>query len=190
MKTPWKGLPDDVKHDILYGHDFKVNVSYRNRWGRLREYSTGFEGVIRTLMRRHDETDSQSMREYYKPYMREVPCQVCHGRRLKPEVLVCSLWTENSIFDVCNLPVARELAWINGLKLEGSAQLIAGEVLKEYEADFGFLNDVGLDYLTLSRAAATLSGGEARHATGRADRLRSGRRHVRARRAVHRPAPA
>ena len=70
MKTPWKGLPDDVKHDILYGHDFKVNVSYRNRWGRLREYSTGFEGVIRTLMRRHDETDSQSMREYYESYMR------------------------------------------------------------------------------------------------------------------------
>ncbi len=160
MKTPWKGLPDDVKHDILYGHDFKVNVSYRNRWGRLREYSTGFEGVIRTLMRRHDETDSQSMREYYESYMREVPCQVCHGRRLKPEVLAVTV-DGKSIFDVCDMPVVRELAWINGLKLEGSAQLIAGEVLKEIKARLGFLNDVGLDYLTLSRAAATLSGGEA-----------------------------
>ncbi len=155
-----KGLPDDVKHDILYGHDFKVNVSYRNRWGRLREYSTGFEGVIRTLMRRHDETDSQSMREYYESYMREVPCQVCHGRRLKPEVLAVTV-DGKSIFDVCDMPVVRELAWINGLKLEGSAQLIAGEVLKEIKARLGFLNDVGLDYLTLSRAAATLSGGEA-----------------------------
>ena len=113
MKTPWKGLPDDVKHDILYGHDFKVNVSYRNRWGRLREYSTGFEGVIRTLMRRHDETDSQSMREYYESYMREVPCQVCHGRRLKPEVLAVTV-DGKSIFDVCDMPVVRELAWING----------------------------------------------------------------------------
>ena len=160
MKTPWKDLPADVKHDILYGHDFKVNVSYRNRWGRLREYSTGFEGVVRTLMRRHDETDSQSMREYYESYMREVPCQVCQGRRLKPEVLAVTV-DGKSIFDVCDMPVVRELAWVNGLKLEGSAQMIAGEVLKEIKARLGFLNDVGLDYLTLSRAAATLSGGEA-----------------------------
>ena len=160
MKTPWKDLPAEVKHDILYGHDFKVNVSYRNRWGRLREYSTGFEGVVRTLMRRHDETDSQSMREYYESYMREVPCQVCQGRRLKPEVLAVTV-DGKSIFDVCDMPVVRELAWVNGLKLEGSAQMIAGEVLKEIKARLGFLNDVGLDYLTLSRAAATLSGGEA-----------------------------
>ena len=111
-------------------------------------------------MRRHDETDSQSMREYYESYMREVPCQVCHGRRLKPEVLAVTV-DGKSIFDVCDMPVVRELAWINGLKLEGSAQLIAGEVLKEIKARLGFLNDVGLDYLTLSRAAATLSGGEA-----------------------------
>ncbi len=100
------------------------------------------------------------MREYYESYMREVPCQVCHGRRLKPEVLAVTV-DGKSIFDVCDMPVVRELAWINGLKLEGSAQLIAGEVLKEIKARLGFLNDVGLDYLTLSRAAATLSGGEA-----------------------------
>ena len=186
---PWKGLPDDVKHDILYGHDFKVNVSYRNRWGRLREYSTGFEGVIRTLMRRHDETDSQSMREYYESYMREVPCQVCHGRRLKPEVLAVTV-DGKSIFDVCDMPVVRELAWINGLKLEGSAQLIAGEVLKEIKARLGFLNDVGLDYLTLARGRHPVRRRSAAHPTRHADRLRPGRRHVRARRAVHRPAPA
>lgn len=78
---------------------------------------------MRTLMRRHDETDSQSMREYYESYMREVPCQVCQGRRLKPEVLAVTV-DGKSIFDVCDMPVVRELAWVNGLKLEGSAQMI------------------------------------------------------------------
>ena len=160
MDTPWKDLPEDVRDAVLYGRDFKVNVSYRNRWGRLREYSTGFEGVIRTLMRRHEETDSQSMKEYYESYMREVPCQECRGRRLKPEVLAVTV-DGMSIFDVCDMPVARELEWVNGLRLEGAAAAIAGEVLKEIRARLGFLNDVGLDYLTLSRAAATLSGGEA-----------------------------
>lgn len=160
MNTPWKDLPEDVRGSILYGRDFKVKVSYRNRWGRLREYSTGFEGVVRTLMRKHEETDSEAMRQYYESYMREVPCQECQGRRLKPEVLSVTV-DGLSIFDVCDMPVARELEWVNGLKLEGAAAQIAGEVLKEIKARLGFLNDVGLDYLTLSRAAATLSGGEA-----------------------------
>ncbi len=160
MDTPWEELPEDVRHDILFGHDFKVNVSYRNRWGRLREYSTGFEGVVRTLMRRHEETDSESMKQYYESYMREVSCQACQGRRLKPEVLAVTV-DGKSIFDVCDMPVVRELEWVRGLNLTGSAALIAGEVLKEIKARLGFLNDVGLDYLTLSRAAATLSGGEA-----------------------------
>ena len=160
MDTPWKDLPEDVRKAIMYGRDFEVQVSYRNRWGRLREYSTGFEGVIRTLMRRHDETDSESMKEYYESYMREVPCQACHGRRLKPEVLAVTV-EGRSIADVCDMSVSHALEWINGLKLEGAAAKIAGEVLKEIRARLGFLNDVGLDYLTLSRAAATLSGGEA-----------------------------
>ena len=148
-----------MRHSILYGHDFKVNVSYRNRWGRLREYSTGFEGVVRTLMRRYHETDSDQMKQYYESYMREVPCQACNGRRLRPEVLAVTVDGE-SIADVCDMPVERGLAWINGLKLEGAAATIAGEVVKEIRARLGFLNDVGLNYLTLSRAAKTLSGGE------------------------------
>ncbi|OXN01286.1 excinuclease ABC subunit UvrA [Bifidobacterium vansinderenii] len=160
MDTPWKDLPKDIRQAIMYGHDFKVKVSYRNRWGRLREYSTGFEGVVRTLMRRHDETDSDAMKQYYESYMREVPCQECGGKRLKPEVLAVTV-DGKSIFDVCDMPVRKALAWVNGLKLTGSAAMIAGEVLKEIRARLGFLNDVGLDYLTLSRAAATLSGGEA-----------------------------
>ena len=160
LDTPWKDLPEEVRHAIMYGRDFKVKVSYRNRWGRMREYSTGFEGVVRTLMRRHDETDSDQMKQYYESYMREVPCQACQGRRLRPEVLAVTVGGK-SIADVCDMPVERGLAWVNGLDLQGSAARIAGEVLKEIRARLGFLNDVGLNFLTLSRAAKTLSGGEA-----------------------------
>ncbi|EIK83025.1 excinuclease ABC subunit A [Gardnerella vaginalis 1500E] len=160
MNTPWKNLPEDVQHAIMYGHDFSVKVSYKNRWGRQREYSTGFEGVVRTLMRKHDETDSDQMRQYYESYMREVPCQKCHGKRLRPEVLAVTV-ANTSISEICDMPVERSLAWVNELHLEGSKALIAGEVLKEIRARLGFLNDVGLNYLTLSRAAKTLSGGEA-----------------------------
>ena len=160
LDTPWQDLPEDVRHAIMYGHDFQVKVSYRNRWGRLREYSTGFEGVVRTLMRRHDETDSDQMKQYYESYMREVPCQACGGKRLRPEVLAVTVGGK-SIADVCDMPVERSLAWIRELHLEGSAAEIAGEVVKEIKARLAFLNDVGLGYLSLSRAAKTLSGGEA-----------------------------
>ena len=190
MKTPWKGLPDDVKHDILYGHDFKVNVSYRNRWGRLREYSTGFEGVIRTLMRRHDENRFAVHARILRVVHARSALPGLPRTRLKPEVLAVTV-DGKSIFDVCDMPVVRELAWINGLKLEGSAQLIAGEVLKEIKARLGFLNDVGLDYPDpLARGRHPVRRRSAAHPTRHADRLRPGRRHVRARRAVHRPAPA
>ncbi|MBT1162516.1 MULTISPECIES: excinuclease ABC subunit UvrA [Bifidobacterium] len=160
LDTPWQDLPEDVRHAIMYGRNFKVKVSYRNRWGRMREYSTGFEGVVRTLMRRHDETDSDQMKQYYESYMREVPCQTCKGRRLRPEVLAVTI-DGKSIADVCDMSAEASLAWVNGLELTGSAAQIAGEVLKEIRARLGFLNDVGLNYLTLSRAAKTLSGGEA-----------------------------
>ena len=160
LDTPWRKLSDEARTAIMYGHDFKVNVSYRNRWGRLREYATGFEGVVRSLKRRHDETDSDQARQYYESYMREVPCQACHGRRLRPEVLAVTV-KGASIADVCDMPVEGSLGWVDGLKLTGAAAQIAGEVLKEIKARLGFLNDVGLNYLTLARAAKTLSGGEA-----------------------------
>ena len=160
LDTPWKDLPKKARDAVLYGHDFRVDVSYRNRWGRLREYSTGFEGVVRTLQRRRKETESDSMREYYESYMRQVPCEACHGKRLKPEVLAVTV-KGKSIADVCDMPVSKELEWASGLRLAGSARQIAGEVLKEIVARLRFLHDVGLDYLTLSRSAATLSGGEA-----------------------------
>lgn len=160
MDTPWKDLPDTVREAVLYGHNFKVKVSYRNRWGRTREYSTGFEGVVRALMRRHDETDSAMMKQYYESYMREVPCAVCHGKRLKPEVLAVTVRGQ-SIIDLCDMPVSQCAMWMEHLRLEGAAARIAAEVLKEIRARLAFLNDVGLNYLTMSRAAATLSGGEA-----------------------------
>ena len=156
----------------------------------MREYSTGFEGVVRTLMRRHDETDSDQMKQYYESYMREVPCQACHGRRLRPEVLAVTVGDE-SIADVCDMSAERSLAWINGLELEGSAAQIAGEVVKEIRARLGFLNDVGLNYLTLSRAAKNPVGRRgAAHPTGHTDRLRPGGSHVCAGRTIHRPASA
>ncbi|ATU21267.1 excinuclease ABC subunit UvrA [Bifidobacterium choerinum] len=160
LDTPWKDLSEEVRQAIMYGKDFKVTVSYRNRWGRMREYSTGFEGVVRSLMRRHEETDSEQRRQYYESYMREVPCAACHGKRLKPEVLAVTV-AGLSIADVCDMPAERSLTWINELDLTGPAARIAGEVVKEIRARLGFLNDVGLNYLTLSRAAKTLSGGEA-----------------------------
>ncbi|WP_101397382.1 excinuclease ABC subunit UvrA [Bifidobacterium pseudolongum] len=160
LDTPWKDLPEEVRQAIMYGKDFKVTVSYRNRWGRMREYSTGFEGVVRSLMRRHEETDSEQRKQYYESYMREVPCAVCHGKRLKPEVLAVTV-EGKSIADVCDMSAERGLAWINELDLSGAKAQIAGEVVKEIRARLGFLNDVGLNYLTLSRAAKTLSGGEA-----------------------------
>ena len=160
LDTPWKDLPEEVRQAIMYGKDFKVTVSYRNRWGLMREYSTGFEGVVRSLMRRHEETDSEQRKQYYESYMREVPCAVCHGKRLKPEVLAVTV-EGKSIADVCDMSAERGLAWINELDLSGAKAQIAGEVVKEIRARLGFLNDVGLNYLTLSRAAKTLSGGEA-----------------------------
>jgi len=160
LGTPWKDLPEEVRDAVLHGHNFEVKVHYRNRWGREREYSTGFEGVIHSLMRRYHETDSDQMKQYYESYMREVPCQVCQGKRLKPEVLAVTVGGK-SIVDVCDMAVSDSLQWARDLHLEGRDAIVASEVLKEILARLEFLNDVGLNYLTLSRAAATLSGGEA-----------------------------
>ena len=141
-------------------------------------------------MRRHDETDSDQMKQYYESYMREVPCQACHGRRLRPEVLAVTVGDE-SIADVCDMSAERSLAWINGLELEGSAAQIAGEVVKEIRARLGFLNDVGLNYLDVVACGEDPVGRRgAAHPTGHPDRLRPGGRHVCAGRTIHRPASA
>src|SRR5690606_20303139 len=106
VDTPWRALPERAKNAILHGKDHKVHVRYRHRWGRERDYTTGFEGVISFLERRHAETESEWSREKYEGYMREVPCPACKGARLKPEVLAVTVGGM-SIADVCALPIAR-----------------------------------------------------------------------------------
>jgi excinuclease ABC subunit A len=160
MNAPWRSLPERARQAILYGEDFKVHVKYRNRWGRQRQYSTGYEGVIPQIERRHAETESDWSRERWQSFMREVPCPVCQGSRLKPEVLAVTVG-ELSIAEVCALGIGECRSFLNGLELTGKQRAIAAQVLKEIDARLGFLLDVGLNYLSLDRPAATLSGGEA-----------------------------
>ena len=160
VDTPWRALPERAKDAILRGKDFEIKVRYRNRWGRERIYSTGFEGALNYVMRKHDETESEWSKERYEGYMREVPCPVCNGTRLKPEVLAVRVG-DKSIAQLCDLSISECRDFLAGLELTGQAAQIAGSVLSEIAARLGFLVDVGLDYLSLSRGAATLSGGEA-----------------------------
>ncbi|MDR1189630.1 MAG: excinuclease ABC subunit UvrA, partial [Bifidobacteriaceae bacterium] len=160
MDAPWRALPERARQAILYGEDFRVHVKYRNRWGRTRQYSTGYEGVIPQIERRHAETESDWSRERWQGYMREVPCPVCEGSRLKPEVLAVTVG-DLSIAEVCALGIGECRAFLDRLDLDAKGRQIATQVLKEIDARLGFLLDVGLNYLSLDRPAATLSGGEA-----------------------------
>jgi excinuclease ABC subunit A len=160
MDVPWRALPERARNAVLYGQDHKVHVRYKNRWGRERQYSTGFEGVVTFLERRHHETESEWSKEKYEAYMRQVPCPVCDGTRLKPEVLAVKVGGL-SIADVCRLPLREAHGFLGALELGVRERAIAAEVLKEIAARLGFLLDVGLDYLSLERPAGTLSGGEA-----------------------------
>ena len=160
VDTPWRALPDRAKEAILRGKDYEVQVKYRNRWGRERIYSTGFEGALDYVMRKHDETESEWSKERYEGYMRQVPCPTCRGARLKPEVLAVRVG-DRSIAQLCELPVGEAREFLAGLHLTGQVERIAATVLTEIDARLGFLVDVGLDYLSLARGAATLSGGEA-----------------------------
>ena len=160
MDVPWRALPERARQSILYGRDHKVHVRYRNRWGRERQYSTGFEGVVTFIERRHAETESDWSKDRYEAFMREVPCPTCEGARLKPEVLAVRVGGR-SISEVCRLSLRDARDFLSGLQLGERERVIAAQVLKEIQARLGFLLDVGLDYLSLERAAATLSGGEA-----------------------------
>lgn len=160
MDVPWRALPERARDAILFGQNHKVQVRYRNRWGRERQYSTGFEGVVTFIERRHSETDSEWSKDKYEAFMREVPCPVCEGARLKPEVLAVRVG-DLSIAEVCRLPLREARDFLAGLELGERERAIATQVLKEIQARLGFLLDVGLDYLALDRPAGTLSGGEA-----------------------------
>jgi len=160
MDNPWKKLSVKAKEAIINGFDYEVHVKYKNRYGRVRNYSTGFEGVVPFIHRRHSETDSDYSRDKYEAYMRETPCPTCNGARLKPEVLAVTLGGK-SIAEVCALSIDDCAAFLKEVTLNKREAQIAERVMKEVHARLGFLLDVGLDYLSLDRPAATLSGGEA-----------------------------
>ncbi|MGT2460563.1 excinuclease ABC subunit UvrA [Sinomonas atrocyanea] len=160
MTTPWHSLPEYARDAVLYGKDHKVVVQYRNRFGRERKYSTGFEGAIAYIQRKHLETESDSARDRYEEYMREIPCPECGGARLNPASLSV-LVGGRSIADVSRLPLQEARTFLATLELTRREEQIAAQVLKEIDARLRFLLDVGLEYLNLERAAGTLSGGEA-----------------------------
>lgn len=160
LNTPFKDLPAATRAAILDGKDYKVEVSYRNRFGRERRYTSGFEGVKAYIKRKHEETESDFARDRYEQYMRQVACPACGGARLNPTILGVKVGGK-SIAEVTELSLADALAFVRGLQLSAREAKIGEQVLKEIDARLQFLLDVGLDYLTLSRSAGTLSGGEA-----------------------------
>ncbi|MFJ7749504.1 excinuclease ABC subunit UvrA [Arthrobacter sp. NPDC097144] len=160
MDVPWKKLPAKAREAILNGKDHKVVVQYKNRFGRERKYSTGFEGVIQYIHRKHLETESDSARDRYEEYMREIPCPECGGARLNPASLSVLINGRN-IAEAGALPLREAAEFFGGLELTVREAKIGDQVLKEILARLTFLLDVGLEYLSLDRPAATLSGGEA-----------------------------
>ncbi|MBM3805038.1 MAG: excinuclease ABC subunit UvrA [Actinobacteria bacterium] len=160
LEKKWSKLSAKAQKIVMNGVDDNMIVKYRNRYGRVREYSTSYEGVIPWIKRRHEGAESDSSREQFESYMREVPCPSCDGARLKPSSLAVLVEGKN-ISEVCAMSIGESAKFLAALKLSDRDMMIAERVTKEINARLGFLLDVGLDYLTLSRAAGTLAGGEA-----------------------------
>ena len=160
LDVPWKKLPVKARTALLHGNDHEVQVKYKNRYGRQRTYSTGFEGVIQYIERKHQESESDSSREKLEGYMREVPCPACSGARLKPLSLAVTL-NDKSIAQIAQLPIGECAEFLKELELSPRERAIADRVLKEVNERLAFLIDVGLDYLSLERSAGSLAGGEA-----------------------------
>ncbi len=159
LDTPFKDLPEKIKNIIFYGtKGEKIDIVYKNATG-TGTYSYNFEGIINNLQRRYSET-SETMRAEYEEYMTNTVCPVCHGKRLRPEVLAVTI-NDKNIADVCEMPIRNIKEYFDSLVLNEREQMIAGQILREINARIGFLIDVGLDYITLARSASTLSGGEA-----------------------------
>jgi excinuclease ABC subunit A len=159
---PWRKIKAEHRRALLYGlpEGTKVQVQYTNRFNRRRSYKATYEGVVSQLLRRHAETDSDHMRERIEEYMREVPCGACGGARLRPLPLAVTVGGKN-IAEACAQSIADAVEFFDGLDLSDREKMIAERILKEIRARLHFLLDVGLDYLTLDRAAGTLAGGEA-----------------------------
>ncbi len=159
LDTPWKKISLKAREAILNGYEYEIKMKYKGRYG-ARNYTTGFEGVIPFIHRRHEETDSDYSRDKYEAYMREISCEKCAGARLKPEVLAVTIGDKN-ISQICELSIADCATFLKQIKLNKREAQIAERVMKEVNARLGFLLDVGLDYLSLARPAGSLSGGEA-----------------------------
>ncbi len=159
LDTPWKKISVKARDAIIHGYEYEIKMKYKGRYG-TKNYTTGFEGVVPFIHRRHSETDSDYSRDKYEAYMRETPCDVCKGARLKPEVLAVSLGGKN-ISEITELSIMDCAEFLKAIKLNKREAQIAERVMKEVHARLGFLLDVGLDYLSLARPAGTLSGGEA-----------------------------
>ncbi|MEY2453970.1 MAG: excinuclease subunit [Acidimicrobiaceae bacterium] len=159
-EKPWSKLTEKQRKLILFGTGDRVQVKFRNRYGRVRSYSATYEGAVPWLQRRHSESESDAVREQIEGYMREVPCHECGGARLKPLSLAVTIDGRN-IADLCGLSIGEAAKTLNELQLSERDRMIAERVVKEVNARMGFLLDVGLDYLSLSRSASTLAGGEA-----------------------------
>jgi excinuclease ABC subunit A len=160
LDTPWKKLPKKARDVLLDGSEESVYVKYKNRYGRQRAYWTTFEGILPNIERRYAETESDAAREKLEQFMREIPCRACKGQRLRPETLAVTIGDRN-IADVTDLAIRDALAFTGDMGLSEREEMIAARLVKEIRSRLGFLVDVGLDYLTLGRAAGTLAGGEA-----------------------------
>jgi excinuclease ABC subunit A len=160
LNTPWEKLPAKARKSLLDGHPTKVHVVTTNRYGRQRAYYAEFEGVRTYVERRHGEAESDTSRERFEGFMREVPCPTCQGSRLKPVSLAVTIGGK-SIADVCALPINETADFLRQLDLSARERQIAERVLKEIQERLNFLLDVGLDYLSLNRPSGSLSGGEA-----------------------------
>ena len=160
LDVPWKKLTKRARDVLLYGSDEEVYVKYKNRYGRQRAYWTTYEGVLNNVERRHAETDSEAARDKLEQFMREIPCRACGGARLRPESLAVTI-DGRHISELTSLSIRDTLAFVDDLELSERERMIAERLLKEIRSRLGFLVDVGLDYLSLARASATLAGGEA-----------------------------
>jgi excinuclease ABC subunit A len=159
LDSPWKKISAKAREAILNGYEYEIKMKYKGRYG-ARNYTTGFEGVVPFIHRRHSETDSDYGRDKYEAYMRQIACEACNGARLKPEVLAVTIGDKN-IAEICELSIADCAVFLKQIKLNKREAQIAERVMKEVHARLGFLLDVGLDYLSLARPAGSLSGGEA-----------------------------
>jgi excinuclease ABC subunit A len=160
LNTAWKDLSEEIQDAVLYGNNFEVQMKWKNKYGRELKYTTGFEGALNYIERKYLEADNDWARGKWSEYLRETPCPDCNGARLRPEVLAVKV-ANTSIADVCFMSLGESFNFFDKLKLDKRDEKIAAQVLREIRSRLDFLIAVGLDYLSLERAAATLSGGEA-----------------------------